>query len=342
MNRKLSILILLLGALITSCSVYSDPSQSSDLPSEKNSASYGLFDILAPQQAKYPYMGSEDGYGIMNCKGEWLIEPQENYIVWGNMVNNLVPAKIYDQSKYVYLNADGDLAFDKEFDYAIAFSEGYAAVRIDNLWGFIDTNGEFVIKPKYEGSENSFGSFQSGLVNVPDENGIIYIDPQGRQILGPYDSAASFYNGYAAIIDGEGEDRISGYIDPEGNFVLKFTAEDQIDAWRGYSEGLFAVLDTSEEMESQTCREGFMNPEGDWVIEPKYCVFSGFSEGLAFVSTTGYEYFYFIDQNEETIISNDYYATGQFYGGCAVVYWEEGMGLIDPEGEYIYQYIFEE
>ena len=61
----------------------------------------------------------------------------------------------YQRGTKSFLRADGtalnrDQGRTSYFDDALPFSEGLAAVKNNGLWGYIDTNGEYVVQPQYE------------------------------------------------------------------------------------------------------------------------------------------------------------------------------------------------
>jgi hypothetical protein len=61
----------------------------------------------------------------------------------------------------------------------LLFKEGLAAVEDTNgKWGFINTNGEFVVKPVYDYAE----SFQNGLAVVWDFSKMYYVNKKGELI----------------------------------------------------------------------------------------------------------------------------------------------------------------
>jgi len=68
--------------------------------------------------------------------------------------------------EYGFINTDGKLVIGFNFDYALAFSEGLAAVKVDNAWGYIDKKGKFIIKPNFSWAS----SFSEGLAaaNYPE------------------------------------------------------------------------------------------------------------------------------------------------------------------------------
>jgi hypothetical protein len=261
------------------------------------------------------------------------------------MVDGLAPFNNLQSTKAeTYINQDGEFPFDEKFDRAMPFSEGLAAVLVDGKWGYIDTTGAFVIRPRFAG--NQTGNFNDGLANVPIEvnellfvQSWIFIDTKGEKVLGPFRAARSFSNGYAAVVS-LGEDRKVGFINPEGEFVLELT--DGYFPAGDYSEGLFPVRDIALQTLEGKCSIGFMDKEGEWVIEPEYCQVGTFSNGLAPVSRStdligsiGY-----INTSGDMVIDENYDFATTFSGGCARVAWDglRSFGLIDTKGNFIYRY----
>ncbi|EAI5197373.1 WG repeat-containing protein, partial [Campylobacter coli] len=61
------------------------------------------------------------------------------------------------------------------------FSEGLAAVGLNGKWGFIDKNGEFAIKPKFD----DIWDFREGLASVGLNGKIGLIDKSGKFVIEP-------------------------------------------------------------------------------------------------------------------------------------------------------------
>ncbi len=72
------------------------------------------------------------------------------------------------KGKWGYINRTGKTLIPFQFDDADNFYEGFAAVKQDNLWGFINPKGKWVIAPKYE---KLIQPFQNGkaLVQIKDD-----------------------------------------------------------------------------------------------------------------------------------------------------------------------------
>ena len=92
----------------------------------------------------------------------------------------------------------GIFVINPQFDDTRPFSEGLAAVRIGDEWGFIDTTGSYVINPQFDIA----GRFFEGLAAVrigDDETGKWgFIDTTGSVVINPqFDDARPFSDGLA-------------------------------------------------------------------------------------------------------------------------------------------------
>ena len=99
------------------------------------------------------------------------------------------------------------------FEYSDArdFSEGLAAVRSKDLWGYIDLTGRVAVSFDYKVPE--VGPFSEGFAFVGDR----FIDTQGKPAFGStFEQASSFSEGLAAVqTNGQW-----GFIDVNGRFVI--------------------------------------------------------------------------------------------------------------------------
>lgn len=111
------------------------------------------------------------------------------------------------------------------------FSEGLAAVELGRRWGFISTNGAFVIGPQSEW--NLPGQFSGGLARVYAAGGrSFFIDKTGAVAIPPHLHRSYIYpfsEGLAPFSIREREDARWGYIDTNGNVALeaKFDSVDK-------------------------------------------------------------------------------------------------------------------
>jgi hypothetical protein len=52
-------------------------------------------------------------------------------------------------NKWGYIDTNGNIAIEPEFENAYSFNEGIALVKQDSLYGYINSNGKFLISPEY-------------------------------------------------------------------------------------------------------------------------------------------------------------------------------------------------
>ena len=64
--------------------------------------------------------------------------------------------------KYGFIDKNGKVVIEPQFDGADAFSEGLARVKKDRKWGFIDKSGKVVIEPQFDWVSD----FSEGLAKV--------------------------------------------------------------------------------------------------------------------------------------------------------------------------------
>src|SRR5215467_10217971 len=64
--------------------------------------------------------------------------------------------------KYGFMDANCRMVIPAQYSEAMEFSEGLAAVKIDEKWGYIDERGSVVIPPKFAGA----WFFSDGLASV--------------------------------------------------------------------------------------------------------------------------------------------------------------------------------
>ncbi|MEM8898707.1 MAG: WG repeat-containing protein [Bacteroidota bacterium] len=103
-------------------------------------------------------------YGLVDSLGNMLIEPQFDRM--GEFGSGLAPVLIgskqeglvrfpssstssaYTGGKWTFVDKDRQIKFDPVFQEAHAFRHGLAAVKKNGHWGYIDTEGKFVVKPE--------------------------------------------------------------------------------------------------------------------------------------------------------------------------------------------------
>ena len=199
--------------------------------------------------------------------------------------------------KYGYLDRSGALVIPATHDFGTSFSEGLALVCVGDRyaggrWGFIDPSGAFVIEPTLV----SAGAFMGGLAPFQDETKLWgSIDPTGRVVVTPrYVDAPFVQDGRVVTRTAEGW----GVFAPTGDTIIapsfrRMEARGPLfeamhaDGTRelytrdGARLGNLRVAENGEQGGGRIAVRpeaggpwGYVDMQGEWVIEPRY--------GLAF------------------------------------------------------------
>lgn len=123
------------------------------------------------------------------------------------------------------LNSVDFLQFSREVG---PFSEGFAPVRLNGKWGFIDKSGREVILPKYE----RVGIFCEGFARVQLNGKWGYIDKNCREVIPPkYDYIDGFSEGFAPVrLNGKW-----GFIDKNRREVIPPKYDSVLDFSEGFA-----------------------------------------------------------------------------------------------------------
>ena len=214
---------------------------------------------------------------------------------------NLYPVytgTLYNDAKWGYVNADGKLVIDLQYDFAYGFYDGLAAVVKDGKVGYINNKNEFVIEPKYEYAsgytyERSYRmNFSEGMACVSKAGTTqnVYIDKEGNELFDrTFYECHSFKNGIAKVMPAYGE---TIYIDTKGNEVeAPEEKQPEITLYQSYYESAYYKdnkpifedknFDTKNEFNSfgyavvgNETGTGLIDTNVDYVIEPgKYSKF---------------------------------------------------------------------
>ena len=218
-----------------------------------------------------------------------------------------------------YINTAGETIIDPQFQGAENFSEGLAAVLTDEAWGFIDETGALVISPQffYCGTPLAFSEGLAG-VDGPGQ-GCGFIDRSGEWVVDPqFDLVGRFSEGLARVRIGERY----GYINRDGRYAIN----PRFEYAYAFEDGLAVV------QESADAGVGYINSAGEFVIPPQFDSGGSFSEGLAWVELGGR--IGYVDPEGELVINPQFDAGGEFTEGLAVVRVGDRWGYIDTSGNY--------
>ena len=229
-------------------------------------------DLNKPRMTVKDAQGSVYYYGLADAQGNILCEPEytklgeaDNTGYIPNLYNRQnamrftvpqagnVPMMVRDkENKYGFITLSGRLT-DLKYDEAYAFSDGAAAVSEGGLWGFIDTEGNYIIRPQYK----KVTSFSEGKADVwVDDSGWHIIDKNNTRI---YFVTAGVETADSFMAAGQYEEAAQAYeallgIDPS----LRSTAQD---AWYKAAEKKLADQDYDGAIEAFTKAKGYSDAD---------------------------------------------------------------------------------
>jgi hypothetical protein len=159
--------------------------------------------------------------------------------------------------RYGYINAAGSLAIKPQLIKARAFSRGLAAVAIKaegdrwENWGFIDKNGHFAVQPQYR-SVSDFAEDGTATVSILTQ----------------------------ATQDEPSGEILSGLVDSQGNILFPLEYRGLSRAWQGIRVASMGARDSASGMRKQ----GLINANGNWIVEPQYIEMGVIQNGLVTAS----------------------------------------------------------
>lgn len=318
--------------------------------------------------------------GYLNLDGRFAIAPhfEELGLCSEGMVS------FVQADRVGFLDVSGAIAIPARFDAVDAmptFNSGLAAVRSNGLVGYIDRRGDWRILPKWDWGWNFVKEYvltecTSGY-RILDKSGTVLSEVPVHDIPRRMDWVASWdcFRALFGSMDGVREGCLNwrGSIvfppvhrrltDFYGNVAGFSDEEDSLDARFGLTtlDGKILkkpdYLDLGEFSEglasaARTCSSagviehyGYIDTEGNWVIEPRFGHAWAFHEGVARVATGGMSManisserparFGYINRHGDWVVEPVLSSATDFRRGFALVRGEGGIAVIDKGGRVV-------
>lgn len=221
-------------------------------------------------------------------------------------------------------------------------SDNWFPVFVNGKAGYIDRSGKIVLEPKYDGTSY----FSEGLARISVGRDTIYtegfsqgfIDETGMIVIPPrWDVVSNFSDGLAAV----GYDQTKQKFEFRGK-VLYSSASHPWYRWGFINKNGEMVIDPKFTDVSEfrngvaaagipimsEWKMGFINKKGEWIIPPRFDDANQFSEGLARVFLN--DRYGYIDKNGTIVIEPKYTLASDFSEGLACV--QIGGDVTKPKG----------
>lgn len=126
-----------------------------------------------------------DRGGYIDMGGKFVVEPRFRYA--GRFSNGLACVQREDKT-WIYIDRRGEQAFLGEFDMARTFHDRRAAVRVEGKWGYINTEGKMVVEPQYDSAYDFIDGYAEVHRSVQNEDGQFdryrgWIDRDGEVVI---------------------------------------------------------------------------------------------------------------------------------------------------------------
>ena len=241
--------------------------------------------------------------------------------------------------KYGFMDANCRMVIPPQYNEAMKFSEGLAAVKINEKWGYIDERGAVVIPPKFAGA----WFFSDGLASVKlNERSPLwaFVDKKGDVVIQPqFGMPLRFSEG---LVEGYGEKNNIlniplGYMDKNGNYVVHLDEPGmEIEFLLEFSEGLARVSMRPKHSDGSVgpSKYGYIDHTGRWVIPRSFVAADDFHEGLAAVMSKDGTWGY-IDKVGQFVVAPRFEAGSEFSEGLAAIRMAGRWGWIDKNGEVV-------
>jgi len=240
------------------------------------------------------------------------------FVIFSCTKNNQITLTPFtDGEKWVFIDSVKKVVLTTVYDDVFPFSEGFAAVKINGKWGFIDKKGEEVIVPiKYD----FVGSFHDGYAIVRQYGKWGFINQRGVEVIPPetFDFVGEYSEGLAIFC----KDNRYGFIDRKGKIII----DPQYDLVWNFTKGRAKVF--------QNQRYGFINKRGNEIVPVKYDLIYSYRNGVALAKQNSK--WSFINEKGEEIVELFYdYIWDEDASGFLKVFKNNKYGFINNKGEEI-------
>lgn len=265
-------------------------------------------------------------------KMEYLYYYNSNYYDYDDIaISNLGYIYFYKDGLWGLATEDGSKKIDAKFQYIAPFANDFGAVCDNNVWYFMQSDGEYIFNISYSIPENItwVGMYNEGLFPVCIDNKYKYYTIDFEQKLDEYDYAGAFNNGIAAVKNGEKWFLIK----EDGSKLIDQDFEDIIIDENGIccknsrlfvkSNGKYMMIDDKgnkigtdsydnaklfESDQYAACMVGdlwgYVNLSGEYLINPKYEDAKSFNLGIAAIKDN--DKWGYIDSEGNEIINKEY------------------------------------
>ena len=258
-------------------------------------------------------------------------------------------SKFEENGKYGLINkADDEIILRPIYDDIKPFSEGLAAIQLNDKWGFVNKLGRIIVSPQYLHVEN----FAYGYAKVQKGAKDGFIDKTGKIVIPiKYDFVSPFDENELALVNKDGK---YGYINRWGREIIPIEYDDIDFSFYEYlcsakKDGKYAVVDVKGRLITSFLYDdisrffggvakfklddkwGLLNSFGEIIIPNEYEEIDFAYDELVLAKKDGK--YGFLSLSNETIIPFEYDSAYIFRDGLAPVCINHRWGYINKQNE---------
>jgi len=202
-------------------------------------------------------------WGYANLKGDMIIDAKYKKCIGFSEEGY---AAIYDggAKQFFFINLKGESLPTEITGFKLieilgfgmkGFYDGFAAVKVGDRWGFLNTDGKLAIPVKYE----KVTVFNSGYAAVQRDKKFFVLDHKGTEFPVDFAGIVDLNEFSEKLASFKTDAGLIGFIDGTGKIVIQAKFQSAGD----FHGGLAWAKSTSGKI-------GYIDPKGEWVIEPKF------------------------------------------------------------------------
>ncbi|MEM9051896.1 MAG: WG repeat-containing protein [Bacteroidota bacterium] len=267
-----------------------------------------------------------DYWGFIDDKGDVAIQLKFEWVE--DFQDGIAMAGIAEGTTYI--DKSGKEILAERLDDGFGFSNGFAIVEKEGLYGIINRLGQYVVQPSYD----DIGESSEGLFYV-EKNGLYgYVNELGQEVIPlKYTDALDFHMGVAVVTNDSDQKAI---VHIEGDEVTAF----EYDWIESFSSFDLPVRFRKDE------QFGLIDRGGIEVTDTSYQALGEFSDGLVLAAAD--DSYGFLNSRGDTVVPFKYtfskqaLAESKFADGHAKVFQGSKVGIVDSTGQKIFPAIFED
>ncbi len=259
-------------------------------------------ELIIPEKFEKCYSFSDDGYAVTHNPGS-----HEFYFI--NLKGEILKTQITNFT----LNDGFGFHFGIE-----GFKNGMALIRVEDKYGFLNTDGKLSIPLKYDDASD----FDNGFATAKINKRFVVLKKNGAEIKIENQKISDLkeFSEYFAPI------RIGikfGFIDTAGIIVI----EPKYESVGYFIDGLAWAKITD--------KVGYINTKGEWVIKPQFTVAKDFDKESQMARIKMEEKWAYVNKSGEILFLKDVQDLGDFSEGLAKGKKNNKVGFFNNKGSWI-------